>query len=45
MFINSIINYLQNDVDSNGCTLCISDPVVDEFSLLCVSETKKITYK
>lgn len=31
-----------NDDDSNGCTPCTSDPVVDEFSLLCVSETLKI---
>lgn len=33
--------YLLNDDDddSNGCTLSTSDPVVDEFSLLCVSET------
>lgn len=41
----SYINYLINDDDdddSNGCTPCTSDPVVDEFSLLCVSETLEI---
>jgi len=36
---------LLNEDDSNGCTPCISEPVVDEFSLLCVSETIKIATK
>lgn len=36
------INYLIDEDDSNGCTPCTSDPVVEEFSLLCVSETIKI---
>jgi len=40
MFISSI--YLLDEDDSNGCTPCISEPVVDEFSLLWVSETIKI---
>jgi len=41
MFISSI-NYLLDEEDSNGCTPCTSEPVVDEFSLLCVSETIRI---
>lgn len=33
-----LCNYLLNDDNSNGCTQHTSDPIVDEFSLLCVSE-------